>query len=154
MLGAPGVIGGGLPADTAETVANHEAAGQRVLLLGAAVSPADGAAPPKMITPVALLVLAERLRDDAAATVRYLLGQGITIKVLSGDAPATVAAIAARAGIPLLGAPRDASELGEGDSIGRRRPAGGQRPRPGPAWPEARGCAGTAGCRACGGHGR
>jgi cation-transporting ATPase E len=116
VLGAPGVIGGGLPADIAEAVASYEAAGQRVLMLGAATSPADGAAPPKLITPVGLLVLAERLRDDAAATVRYLLGQGITIKVLSGDAPATVAAIAARAGIPLLGTPRDASELGEGDS--------------------------------------
>ncbi len=120
VLGAPAVIGGGLPAGTATAVASHEAAGRRVLLLGAAASPADSAAPPKMITPVALLVLAERLRDDAETTVRYLLGQGITIKVLSGDAPKTVAAIAARAGIPLLGAPCDASGLGESDASAGR----------------------------------
>ena len=65
---------------------------------------------------MALLVLAERLRDDAEATVGYLLDQGITIVVLSGDAPKTVAAIAARAGIPPRGAPRDASELGDDDT--------------------------------------
>jgi cation-transporting ATPase E len=61
----------------------------------------------------ALLVLAEELRQDAAASVRYLLDQGITIKVLSGDAPRAVAAIAGRAGIPAGGPPRDASALGE-----------------------------------------
>ena len=42
-----------------------------------------------------LIVLAEELRQDAAASVRYLLEEGITIKVLSGDAPRAVAAIAA-----------------------------------------------------------
>jgi cation transport ATPase len=67
--------------------------------------------------PAALLVLAEELRDDTAAAVRYLLDQGITIKVLSGDAPRAVAAIAERAGIPVGGPPRDASALRE-DEIG------------------------------------
>ena len=60
---------------------------------------------------MALLVLAERSGSEAAATVRYLLDQGITIKVLSGDAPPTVAAIAERVGIPVTGGGRDASEL-------------------------------------------
>jgi predicted polyphosphate/ATP-dependent NAD kinase len=36
--------------------------------------------------PAALLVLAEEPREDAAASVRYLLEEGITIKVLSGGA--------------------------------------------------------------------
>ncbi len=60
-------------------------------------------------------MLAEELRPDAAASVRYLLEEGITIKVLSGDAPRAVAAIATRAGIPAGGPPRDASALGEED---------------------------------------
>jgi magnesium-transporting ATPase (P-type) len=76
-----------------------------------------GQAPlPEGLAPVALLVLTERLRDDAGATVSYLLSQDITIVVLSGDAPPTVAAIAGRAGIPLLGAARDASGLPEGEA--------------------------------------
>jgi hypothetical protein len=51
------------------------------------------------------------LPGDAAA-VRYLLDQGITIKVLSGDAPRAVAAIAGRAGIPAGGRPAIAVAAG------------------------------------------
>ncbi len=151
VLGAPAVIGSCLPAGIAAAVAHHEAAGRRVVLLGAAGSPADRTAPPKMITPVALLVLAERLRDDAEATVGYLLDQGITIVVLSGDAPKTVAAIAARAGIrravprvtrpnwatttPRLAAPcgRPTSSAGSGPA--RNSPRCGPCRRPGTSWP-------------------
>jgi cation-transporting ATPase E len=119
LLGAPGVIGGdqgspaGLPAPIADAVAGHEAVGRRVLLLARTAEPLDGDRPPAGAEPVALVVLAEELRQDAAATVRYLLGQGITIKVLSGDAPRAVAAIAERAGIPVGGIPVDASVLSE-----------------------------------------
>jgi cation-transporting ATPase E len=123
VLGAPGIVGQGLPARTAAAVTDHEAAGRRVLLLAVATGPADvttgppgSAALPGRRTTVALLVLAERIRDDAAATVRYLLDQGITIKVLSGDAPPTVAAIAERVGIPVTGGGRDASELDDDES--------------------------------------
>jgi cation-transporting P-type ATPase E len=116
VLGAPGVIGRGLPAGAAAAIARHEAAGRRVVLLGSTTRPADSTEPPSRLTPVALLVLAEHLRQDAEATVRYLLGQGITIKVLSGDAPGTVSAIAGRAGIPALGASCDVSELGDDES--------------------------------------
>ncbi len=45
-------------------------------------------------------MLTEELREEASQTVGYLTGQGVTIKVLSGDAPRAVAAIAQRAGIP------------------------------------------------------
>jgi cation-transporting ATPase E len=116
ILGAPDVLGG-LPAAAAAAAARHQAEGRRVLLLASTPGPADAAGPPGTLTPVALLLLAERLRDDAAATVRYLLDQDITIKVLSGDAPQTVSAIADRAGVPRLGAPRDAAEMGDGDTL-------------------------------------
>jgi cation-transporting ATPase E len=116
VMGAPGIIGRGLPASAAAAIAGHESAGRRVLLLGVATGPADSGAPPDGLTAVALLVLAERIRDDAAATVRYLLDQGITIKVLSGDAPPTVAAIADRVGIPAPGGWRDASELADDEA--------------------------------------
>ena len=85
-------------------------------MLSGSAEPADGTALPGGLTPVALLVLAERLREDAAATVRYLLDQGITIKVLSGDAPRTVSAIAGRVGIPAHDAMCDASELGDDET--------------------------------------
>jgi cation-transporting ATPase E len=47
-----------------------------------------------------LVVLAERLRPNAADTVAFFAAQDIELKVLSGDAPATAGAIARDAGVP------------------------------------------------------
>jgi cation-transporting ATPase E/undecaprenyl-diphosphatase len=116
LLGAPAVIGAALPADVLAAVAAHEEAGRRVLLLAAAGTSLDGergGGRPPAAEPAALLVLAEELRDETAETVRYLLSQGVTIRVLSGDAPRAVAAIARRAGIPARDEPCDASQLTE-----------------------------------------
>lgn len=44
-------------------------------------------------------VLADAPRADAADAVRALTGRGITVRMLSGDAPATARAVAARLGI-------------------------------------------------------
>ncbi len=145
VLGAPGIVGQGLPARVSAAIADHESAGRRVLLLGVAAAaggaaaaghpaPDGSAGPPAGLTAVALLVLAERIRPDAAATVRYLLDQDITIKVLSGDAPPTVAAIAERVGIPVPGGWRDASGLADDEaSVGSALAAAGVlgRVRPG-----------------------
>jgi magnesium-transporting ATPase (P-type) len=48
-------------------------------------------------------VLAEQLRPHVTATVTFLREQGVEIKVLSGDSPRTVAAIARDVGIPIAG---------------------------------------------------
>ena len=120
VLGAPSVVGGGrLPADVADAVATRESSGRRVLLLAHADGPLDPTllegGLPAAVAPAALLVLAEELRDETASTVRYLIEQGVTIKVMSGDAPRSVAAIAGRAGIPALGPPCDGYSLGESE---------------------------------------
>ena len=47
-----------------------------------------------------LVVLAERLRPNAAETVAFFAAEDVDLKVLSGDAPATVGAIARDAGVP------------------------------------------------------
>ncbi len=56
-------------------------------------------APPPPARARGIVVLAERLRDDARETVRYLREEGVDLLILSGDAPATVGAIAADAGV-------------------------------------------------------
>lgn len=140
VLGAPGIVAAGWPAGVAAPVlaaaGSRERAGRRVLLLCHADQEAAAGAEPSEpasaelvagLTPVALLVLAERLRADARQTVRYQLDQGISIVVLSGDAPGTVAAIAGQAGIPLRGPALDASGLPDdapvaGAAAGRVRP--------------------------------
>ena len=110
VLGASQVV---LPEDESSIMARareHERSARRVLILARAPAPVEAAALPTL-EPVALVVLAEQLRTDAAATVHYLLEQGITIKVLSGDAPETVAQVADRLGIPSAGGAQDAGRL-------------------------------------------
>lgn len=90
-----------------------ERSARRVLVLARAPTPVEAVALPPGLEPVALLILAEQLRTDAATTVRFLLEQGVTIKVLSGDSPETVSQIAAQLRIPSPSAARDAGRLGE-----------------------------------------
>jgi cation-transporting P-type ATPase E len=89
--------------------------GRRVLALASTPAPLDGRdaaeGPPPGLSLHGLVLLAERLRDDAAETVRFFLDEGVELKVLSGDRPATVAAIAADAGIPVGGEPIDGEAL-------------------------------------------
>jgi len=76
-------------------------------LLARATSPSSPQVDP---TPVALVVLRDEIRVDAADTLRYLRAQGVEVKVLSGDHPKTVAAVAAEVGLP-PGEPIDARTL-------------------------------------------
>jgi cation-transporting ATPase E len=111
VLGAPDV----LTADPAilERVDAHTSRGARVVLLGRAST--LGAAIPPDVAPVALVVLADRVRPDAAATLRYFADQDVRIAVISGDAPSTVGAIASSLGLPGADDPVDARHLDEGD---------------------------------------
>ena len=117
VLGAPQVI---LPEDESDVMArsrNYERSARRVLVLARAPEPVEGGSLPPTLEPVALIVLAEQVRPDAAATVRYLLEQGMTIKVLSGDAPETVAQVADRLGIESPGAAQDAGSIDDDSAL-------------------------------------
>jgi cation-transporting ATPase E len=82
-----------------------------VLVLARSASAIEGSNLPGLLRASGIVVLSEQLRPDAAETVQYLLSQGIAIKVISGDDPRTVASVAARVGIPLVGEPCDARQL-------------------------------------------
>ena len=78
--------------------------GRRVLALGRSEAPLPrrGLEPsfPDDVRALGLVVLAERLRPNAAGTVAFFAAEDVELKVLSGDAPATVGAIARDAGVP------------------------------------------------------
>jgi cation-transporting P-type ATPase E len=111
VLGAPEMV---LPESCADVIgqaARIAGGGHRVLVLASAPGLSDGAALPPGIRPVALVVLAERLRPDAADAIAYFAAQGVALKVISGDSPQTVAAVATRAGLPVTSEPVDARQL-------------------------------------------
>ncbi|MFC6882811.1 HAD-IC family P-type ATPase [Actinomadura yumaensis] len=91
------------------------ASGLRVLAL-ARVPDGSFDAPEKLdvtasAEPAALVVLRQRLREEAAETLRYFAEQDVTVKVISGDNPASVGAIARTLGLPGADHPVDARTL-------------------------------------------
>lgn len=120
VLGAPEALLDGGPGAALRAQASEQAStGRRVLALVAA----DGALPPAApdaplpdgIRPLGAVVLAERLRNDADKTVAFFGREEVALKVLSGDNPATVGAIARDAGIPARSAALDGGGLPESD---------------------------------------
>ncbi|TLS41825.1 HAD family hydrolase [Streptomyces montanus] len=98
LLGAPDVL---LPAEDpalAETERLNED-GQRVLLLARAVKDLDDPRVQEGARPAALVVLEQRLRPDAADTLRYFDEQNVQAKVLSGDNAVSVGAVAGKLGL-------------------------------------------------------
>ncbi|MFJ4107791.1 HAD-IC family P-type ATPase [Oerskovia enterophila] len=102
VLGAPEILLAGradAPATTALAEVREAAdTGARVVLLAHAPTglPATEAPLPEDLVPALLAVLGERIRPDAAQTLEYFRRQGVRAKVISGDNPDTVAAIATK----------------------------------------------------------
>jgi cation-transporting P-type ATPase E len=108
LLGAPDVLlAPGDPA-LAETERLNEQ-GQRVLLLTRTNRDLDDPDPARGGRPTALVVLEQRLRPDAADTLRYFAEQNVRAKVVSGDNAVSVGAVAGKLG--LAGTAVDARHL-------------------------------------------
>jgi cation-transporting P-type ATPase E len=111
VLGAPEIVLAGGQDELVRRAADLAASGQRVLALARTTGSLDGQALPPGLRAAAFVVLAERLRSDISQTIGYFAAQGVTLKVISGDSPRTVSAVAARAGVPHAGDPIDARDL-------------------------------------------
>ena len=117
-LGAPDILldrGAPGPAiDHARQRLEHYALqGRRVLLLASSPGGLEAETLPGGLCPTALVVLDERVRDAAPATIEYFGQQGVAVKVISGDSPVTVGAVARRVGVPGADDPIDARTLPE-----------------------------------------
>ncbi|OZG55580.1 E1-E2 ATPase [Bifidobacterium tissieri] len=117
-MGAPEVVIAAL-ADNHSTVL-HEAnsyaeQGSRVVLLARSTAPVSGDDPAldPSAAPVALVVCTERIRPDAERTLAWFREQGVRCRIISGDNPRTVAAIAGKVHLTGDTTPRymDAREL-------------------------------------------
>lgn len=86
--------------------------GQRVLVLAQSAQDFQGEQGlPHGLKPLALLTLADKIRPEAADTLRFFAEQDVDLRVISGDNPKTVAAVAGRAGLKDAGLCVDASTL-------------------------------------------
>ena len=98
VVGAPEYILGQDFAALEKRTAPYAAQGCRVLLLaqcdGAEIGRLHG-----VVIPLALLVLENPIRPNAPKVFDYFHTQGVDVKVISGDNPVTVSAVAAQAGI-------------------------------------------------------
>jgi cation-transporting P-type ATPase E len=111
-LGAPDFL---LRPDDPEraAVSRSSAAGKRLLAIVTSARTHDAGVLPDDAETLAIVELDDEIRPDAAETLAYFAAQGVALKVISGDNPETVAAIAERAGLELIGRPVDARELPE-----------------------------------------
>ena len=108
VIGAPDVLLD--PASAAAAQAEQIGArGLRVLLLGATDMAVDDPSAPGRVTPVALVVLEQKVRPDARQTLEYFAAQDVSVKVISGDNAVSVSAVAAQLG--LHGEAMDARQL-------------------------------------------
>ncbi|MEU1102919.1 HAD-IC family P-type ATPase [Streptomyces tibetensis] len=108
LLGAPDVLLAEDDPALAETGRLNEQ-GLRVLLLARVARDLEDPEVAKGAKPVALVVLEQRLRPDAADTLRYFADQNVRAKVISGDNAVSVGAVAAKLG--LSGSTLDARRL-------------------------------------------
>jgi cation-transporting P-type ATPase E len=105
VLGAPDILvesgALALPPGLAAKLEAETAAGRRVVAFGRSSDPlpADPAAGAPRLQPLALVVLEETLRPDAAETIAFMREQEVDLKLISGDAAATVTAVAYAVGV-------------------------------------------------------
>jgi cation-transporting P-type ATPase E len=121
VLGAPEALLENADDDSLRERAAEEAAtGRRVLALAAYDAPLPEAGPDAQLTeplrPLGVVVLAEELRAEAAETIEFFAREDVALKVLSGDNPATVGAIARDLGIEATGPALDGRHLPEDDA--------------------------------------
>jgi cation-transporting ATPase E len=99
VLGAPEFVFRNLDDDKKEKISAMAEQGYRVLVLAKAQSAFDGQNLPDGLELVAYVYITDKIRAEAPDTLRYFREQGVTVKIISGDNPATVRAVALRAGL-------------------------------------------------------
>ncbi|MBE6901260.1 MAG: HAD family hydrolase, partial [Ruminococcaceae bacterium] len=114
ILGAPQfVLSGSAYSCVQPIVEKYAGSGLRVLLLASSESAPENCTLPADISPKALVLLSDRVRQTAPQTMEYFRKQGVALKVISGDDPVTAASVAKRAGLMSADRYIDASALSD-----------------------------------------
>ena len=86
--------------------------GLRVLLLASAPAKTQlTESLPKELIPRVLIAMQEQIRDDSLATLNYFRDEGVSVRIISGDNPSTVAGVARAAGMKNFGTVANAQPI-------------------------------------------
>ncbi len=91
VLGAPERLCRRIP----QAAKNRMEQGKRILFAGLCSDKVDAA----KIDLIAMIVIGDKLRKNAAQTIRYFYEQGVDVKIISGDNPTAAAAVARLSGV-------------------------------------------------------
>ena len=91
VLGAPEKLCRTIP----QEVKDRMAQGKRLLFVGLCHGEMDAAQTDR----IGMIVIADKLRKNAAQTIRYFYEQGVDVKIISGDNPTAAAAVAQLSGV-------------------------------------------------------
>ena len=98
-MGAPEFVLKPYPAKVERIVKQYAQMGLRVLVLAHSTSSISGDKLPSVMKPIAIISIADNVREDAIETIKWFKDNDVDVKVISGDNPITVAEVAKRAGI-------------------------------------------------------
>lgn len=110
VMGAPEILFADEQSPLRRQADMYAKEGRRVIALASSSTKVSEKKLPNSLTAEAFIVLEEKVRSDAAETLDYFKAQGVALKVISGDNPRTVAAVARSVGIE-CDEPFDAREL-------------------------------------------
>lgn len=118
MGAAQFVFSGGVPDQIAQALAQTGERARTLVVAECDGFDADGNLL-GVARPLGILSLSDHIRANAPATIAYFVEQGVTLNVISGDDPRTVAGIAAEAGVPDADKWVDASTLTTPEALKR-----------------------------------
>lgn len=99
VFGAPEFVLKPLPAKVERIMKQYAQMGMRVLVLAHSNTPIVGDKLPAVLKPIAIISIADNIREDAIETIKWFRDNDVAVKVISGDNPVTVSEVARRAGI-------------------------------------------------------
>ncbi len=99
FLGATTRIGCKLTQEQQEFIAAQQNKGYRVLCFAESSCAFDKKISGASSTAIAFIIIEETIRQDAIETIQWFKDNGVEIKIISGDDPATVSKIAQRVGV-------------------------------------------------------
>lgn len=91
VIGAPEKLCKTIPAEVSEIMSE----GKRVIFAGLCM----GEVRPENIKLIGMIVISDKIRRNAKSTIRYFYEQGVNVKVISGDNPRAVSAVARKSGV-------------------------------------------------------